>query len=141
MQDADGSPDGAAAPVARLLRILIVDDHHDAGAVFELLLRSMGYETKLFRSADNSNEVVRSFEPHAVFLDICMPGTDGREAARRLRREIDLKDVFLVAHTAYGAPDDVNDFRNAGFDAHMLKPLRMDRLRELLAQVEHRARL
>src|SRR5579864_3297650 len=117
MPDADDSSDGDAAPAAHLLRILVVDDHHDGGAAFELLLRSMGYETMLMRDADNLNEVVRSFKPHAVFLDIWLPGTNGREAARRLRREMDLRGVFLVAHTAHGTPSDVREFRNVGFDA------------------------
>jgi len=140
MPDADGSSDGDAAPVAQLLRILVVDDHHDGGAVFELLLRSMGYETMLMRDAENLNEVVRSFQPHAVFLDISLPGMDGREAARRLRREIDLKDVFLVAHTAHGTPNNVLEFRNVGFDAHLHKPLQIEKLLALLAEARNRAR-
>jgi len=59
MQDGDGPADGEPArSVARRLRILVVDDHHDGGTVIELLLRSMGSETMLLRDAENLQEAV-----------------------------------------------------------------------------------
>ena len=138
----DGTGDGAPAlPPERRVRILVIDDHIDGGTIFDLLLRSMGYQTMLLTHAENLNEVVRSFKPHAVFLDITMPGTDGREAARRLRREMDLKDVFLVAHTAHGTPNNVLEFRNVGFDAHLHKPMQIVKLLALLAEARNRAAL
>src|SRR3974390_3058387 len=119
MQDADGATDAGEPPAPRRLRILVVDDHMDGGTLFSVVLEALGYDTKLLANADNLVEEVRTFKPDAVFLDLIMPRMGGREAARRLRREADFRDVFLIAHTACGRPRDIEECFNIGFDAHL----------------------
>jgi len=120
------------------LGILVIDDHEDGGSMFGLLLRSMGHDAKVMTSAANLLAEARAFQPDAIFLDLSMPGIDGYEAARTLRQEADLKNVYLVAHSAYGRAEDIEDCRNAGFDVHLLKPTRADRLQSVIAEVARR---
>lgn len=70
--------------------------------------------------------------PEIVFLDIAMPGLDGHEVARRLRREVGLQSALLVAVTGYGQECDRQLSREAGFDHHLVKPVDIEKLEALL---------
>ena len=67
-----------------------------------------------------------------MLLDIGLPGMDGYEVARRLRAMPALADAFIVAMSGYGSDEDRANARAAGFDEYMVKPVDLDRLRELL---------
>ncbi|HMC64202.1 MAG TPA: response regulator, partial [Gemmataceae bacterium] len=70
--------------------------------------------------------------PDIIFLDIGMPGMDGYQVARRLRQQPDLRNLFLVALTGWGQEEDKRRSREAGFDAHLVKPAEPSMLQELL---------
>jgi CheY-like chemotaxis protein len=76
----------------------------------------------------------------AVFLDIGLPDMDGYELARRLRGEVGLRDVLLVALSGYGGPNDRSRSRAAGIDAHVVKPMAQDVLNKLLSEPPVRPR-
>jgi two-component system, chemotaxis family, CheB/CheR fusion protein len=80
-------------------------------------------------------ERAHELRPEVVLCDIGLPGTDGYEVARALRRDDALEGVYLVALTGYARPEDVQRASEAGFDAHLAKPPLVHRLRELLATV------
>ncbi len=80
-------------------------------------------------------DVAARFHPHVVLLDIGLPGLDGYEVARRMRREPWGKQVTLVAVTGWGQAEDRERSRDAGFDAHLLKPVDHDALVKLLAEI------
>jgi CheY-like chemotaxis protein len=71
-------------------------------------------------------------------LDIGMPGMDGYEVARRIRREPHSKDATLIALSGWGQEDDRNRSRTAGFDHHLIKPPELDTLKLLLLSLEGR---
>ena len=104
-------------------RVLVVDDNDDARFLLAGLLVSHGYEVESAGEADAALELAVTFRPQVVVLDIGLPGIDGWELARRLRAIAGLEHVRLVALTGYGSERDRQRSREAGIDAHLLKPI------------------
>jgi PAS domain S-box-containing protein len=118
---------------APLRRILVVDDNTDAAESLALLLRISGHEVRTAYDAPTALDVARVQPPEVVLLDIGLPGTNGLEVARRMRQNLGLNDALLVALTGYGQDDDRRRSHEAGFNAHLVKPVDLDALQKLLA--------
>jgi PAS domain S-box-containing protein len=115
-------------------RILVVDDNVNAAdSLGRLLSRFWGQEVRVAYDGPAALEVARSFRPEVVLLDIGLPGMDGCEVARRLRGEQGLADALLVAVTGWGQESDREMSRAAGFDHHLVKPVELEMLREVLS--------
>jgi two-component system CheB/CheR fusion protein len=123
---------GGQAAEAR--RILAVDDNADAIEMLGDLLRLQGHEVAVAYDGATGLELARTFRPEVVLLDIGLPGMDGYEVARRLRRMPEADTALLVAVTGYGRAVDRRRGREAGFHHHLVKPLDLDALQHLLAQ-------
>src|SRR5881227_60491 len=104
------------------LRVLIVDDNRDGADSLLLLLELYGHEARAAYDGDAALRLAGTFCPDVVLLDIGMPGLDGYEVARRLRRDEGLRDALLVAITGFGTEEDRRLAAQAGFDAHLTKP-------------------
>lgn len=104
-------------------RIMIVDDNVDAGYVLALLLRGLGHEVESVEGGFAALERGPDFHPRIVLLDLGMPGLDGFETARRIREEPWGRSLSLVAVTGWGQARDRIRTRDAGFDAHLVKPV------------------
>jgi signal transduction histidine kinase/ActR/RegA family two-component response regulator len=115
-------------------RVLIVDDNVDAAVTLGMLLGAGGHEVRLAHDGPLALKTADTFRPQVVLLDIGMPRMDGYEVAQRLREEPALAKVFLVALTGYGQDEDRRRSQEAGFDAHLVKPLDLDALHLLLAR-------
>lgn len=113
-------------------RVLVVDDNVDSAESLGLLLGLMKYQVRIAHDGPTALKVVREFQPEIVLLDIGLPGMDGYEIARRLRRQPETKKVLLAAVTGYGGEEDRRLSREAGFDHHLIKPVGADTLRSLL---------
>jgi PAS domain S-box-containing protein len=126
-------PVAAVAPAAPArLRVLLVDDNVDAMEMMGFLLTEMGYDTL---TASDAHSVVKlAFEqrPDVIVLDIGLPGIDGYQLARLIREHPGLAHTRLVAHTGYGSPEDRQKARDAGFDAHLVKPAQLSALEAAL---------
>ena len=109
-----------AAAVPR--RVLVVDDNADAAAALDLLIKSLGHETCVVNDGAQAIEKAKEFRPDIVFLDIGMPGLDGYEVARRLRR-LKKRPLRIVAVTGWGQEADRRRSLEAGFDLHLVKPV------------------
>ena len=118
----------------RRRRILVVDDHRDAARVLGLLLDSLGYEVKTANDGHQALETIAAFHPEIVFLDIGLPQLDGYEVARRVRESPGLRDTKLIALTGWSHADDRRRTREAGFDHHLVKPVAVKTLKEVLAR-------
>lgn len=125
--DADAAP---APPAAR--RILVVDDNRDAADSLGLLLESLGWDTRVAYDGPSALETFESYLPGVVFLDIGMPGMDGYEVAQRMRRGSRADDFMLVAVTGWGQDEHRRRVKEAGFDHHLVKPVDLEALQELL---------
>lgn len=117
-------------------RILVVDDNVDGAKSLSLLLRHFGHEVKTAHDGLSALELAKAWPPQVVLLDIGMPDMNGLEVARRLRGELGLTKAVLIAMTGYGQDDDRQRSQEAGFNAHMVKPLDLDALQVLLARPE-----
>jgi PAS domain S-box-containing protein len=118
------------APVAR--RVLVVDDNVDAATTLEVLLRSLGHETRVAHDGLRALEIAREFRPEVILLDIGMPGMDGYEVARRLRAMNHGQTFRIVAITGWGQEADRTRSREAGFDVHLVKPVDLGVLARVL---------
>jgi PAS domain S-box-containing protein len=126
-------PVAAVAPAAPArLRVLLVDDNVDAMEMMGFLLTEMGYDT--FTASDAHGVVKLALEqrPDVIVLDIGLPGIDGYQLARMIREHPGLAHTRLVAHTGYGSPEDRQKARDAGFDAHLVKPAQLSALEAAL---------
>jgi PAS domain S-box-containing protein len=114
-------------------RVIIVDDNRDAAEMMSMLVTEMGGTARTAHDAASGLSAVREFLPDIVFLDIGMPGMDGYEACRRIRHEASDKPVFIVAVTGWGQSNDKKLALDAGFDAHLTKPVDPALLGRILA--------
>jgi PAS domain S-box-containing protein len=121
-----------AAPELTRRRILVVDDNQDSATSLAMILGMMGHETKTANDGVEAIEVADEFQPHAALLDIGMPKLNGYEAARRMRETKWGRDMLLVALTGWGQESDRLRSSNAGFDAHLIKPVDVAEIQRLL---------
>jgi signal transduction histidine kinase/integral membrane sensor domain MASE1/ActR/RegA family two-component response regulator len=131
--------EGADRP-PRALRILLVEDNEDAAESLAHLLRRRGHETHIARDGNEGLAITRSLRPDVVLLDIGLPGLDGYEVARRLRAQADREGTLLVAVSGYAQEADRRRACEAGFDHHLVKPVRIGELDRILADVTPRRR-
>jgi PAS domain S-box-containing protein len=113
-------------------RVLVVDDNVDAAATLDLLLRSLGHETRVAHDGAAALEIAVQFRPEVVLLDIGMPGLDGYEVARRLRAMNHGMTFRIVAVTGWGQDTDRTKSKEAGFDVHLVKPVDLGVLSKVL---------
>ena len=114
------------------IRILVVDDIPDTAESFARLLGRMGFETAFVTDPRLAVDTAYRFGADLVFLDIGMPELDGYEVARMLRGQFGWDKLRIVAVTAYGQQADRDRSRQAGFDAHVVKPVSLDLVRSIL---------
>jgi CheY-like chemotaxis protein len=112
---------------------MVVDDNADAAETLSALLQALGHRVEVHTDPRSALERLATTLPRALILDIGMPHVDGYEMARRIRVLDGGKTVLLIALTGYGQPKDRERALAAGFDHHLVKPLNVDLLIEILA--------
>ena len=117
------------------MKILVVDDHADSVDSLCRLLEAHGHETACAYDGRQALDVFRQFEPAVVVLDIDMPILDGYGTARAIRLMPRDRLPVLVALTALTGHDARRQAFDAGFDAHLAKPARIDALLELIEKL------
>ena len=127
----------AEPPLARLAqtRILVVDDNGDAAESLGMVLRLLGADVRVAHDGHQAIEAFGAYGPAVVLLDIGMPGMDGYEVARTLRRRFPDHRAALVALTGWGQAKDRRLSQEAGFDHHLVKPADINALQALLASL------
>jgi CheY-like chemotaxis protein len=114
--------------------VLLIEDNADAREALRVLLELDGYDVEVAGDGAQGIEIARAKTPAVALVDIGLPGIDGYEVARRLR-ELPGPPSYLVALTGYSDPDDRRRAGEAGFDAHVVKPVDPDELTRLLARL------
>lgn len=138
----DGAPvpsrAGQAEPgasEARCLKIMVADDNVDAAEMLAFLLQAHGHVTEVVHNGHAALNLARDFGPDVALLDIGMPGMNGYEVAKALRQIPSLANMTLVALTGWGGEQDRALSREAGFDRHLIKPVDMEVIESLFAEV------
>jgi signal transduction histidine kinase len=123
----------AEGPARTQRRILVADDNNDALESLATLLQLSGHEVYTAANGAMALESAEAHRPEVALLDIGMPKLDGYEVARRIRAQPWGQRITLVALTGWGQDSDRRRSQEAGFDSHLVKPLDLDKLTELLA--------
>jgi CheY-like chemotaxis protein len=110
-----------------------VDDNTDALESLSSLVTLLGNEVRKARDGLEAVQMAEAFRPDIVLMDLGMPNLNGYEAARRIRQEAWGREIALVATTGWGQDDDRRRTTEAGFDRHLVKPIEVAALREILA--------
>jgi CheY-like chemotaxis protein len=115
-------------------RLLVVDDNEDAARTFAMLLGALGHDAEFVVDPREALESARRARAEIAFIDIAMPFLDGHELAALIRSDPELKHMRLVAVSGYDERQDRVRSRQAGFDAHVGKPVDIDLVASILAQ-------
>lgn len=113
-------------------RILVVDDNPANLKLMRVLLDGEGYDVRTCADADGALAELRAVRPHAILMDLQMPGIHGLDLTRRLKADPATRDIAIVAVTAYAMKGDEEKARAAGCDAYIAKPYSP---RQMLAKV------
>jgi CheY-like chemotaxis protein len=113
-------------------RVLLVDDNADSSEPLSLLLQVKGHETRIAMEGEQALVMADEFQPGCVVLDLGLPGMDGYEVARRLRQRPYGPDLVLVALTGWAGKEVRAKAAEAGFDYHLVKPVNLDELADIV---------
>ena len=123
---------GRSRRARRGTRVLIVEDNDDSRELLTDLLVGAGFDCRSTDASSTALEMIGQFDPEIGVFDLGLPGMDGFELARCIRHDLGLDGIYLVALTGYGRSSDRKLAREAGFDEHLLKPVRPDQLLSVL---------
>jgi PAS domain S-box-containing protein len=130
------STSNPADETARAFRLLIVDDNIDAAQTLSSLLEIAGHQTMVAHDGYQGLQITEQFNPEVIFLDIGMPGMNGYEVARAVRKTPGMETVIIIALTGWGAEQDRELSKEAGFDAHLTKPASLASVNLLLSKID-----
>jgi PAS domain S-box-containing protein len=131
--------DNPQSAVGPRRRILVVDDNRDGADSLAMLLRLMNNEVQTASDGVEALEAAERFLPEVILMDVGMPRLNGLDATRRIREQPWGRDVKIIALTGWGQEGDKERTREAGCDGHLVKPVSLPDLEELLAAPADRA--
>jgi len=117
-------------------RVLVVDDNVDAAESMAALLSLLGHDIQTAHDGEEAVEAAQAFEPDLILMDIGMPRVDGLEAARRIRQLPLRKRPVIAALTGWGQDADRKGSSDAGIDRHLVKPVDLEAVQQLLEKVD-----
>ena len=120
------------------IRILIADDQQNSADALRALLHVQGYEAYTVYDGARALAATVALQPDVVLLDLQMPGLNGFDVCRAIRRHQWGKKILMIAHTGWSREEDVQRAKESGFNLHMAKPVKIDELLRVLVAVEQR---
>jgi two-component system CheB/CheR fusion protein len=133
-ESSNAKPPVHAAGHAGSRRVLVVDDNVDGAESLAILLEHEGHTVRTANDGAEAVVTARTFHPEVVLLDIGLPGMTGYEVARTLRGSRETSKALLIAMTGYGQPEDVGRAKAAGFDHHVVKPVPLEKILDLVSE-------
>ena len=114
-------------------RILVVEDNLDSALSLKMLLEVLGHAVDVVHDGEGAIEAAAARRPDVILMDIGLPGVSGYDAARRIRSDSKGGPILIIALTGWGQEQDRQRSADAGIDHHLVKPLDLDKLRQILA--------
>ena len=121
------------------MRVLVVDDHRDTADSLACVLHNIGHEVRAAYDAASAIRAFEEFAPHVILQDVVLPGSDGLEIAREIRKHPAAKRAFFVAITGLNQGATRFAAAAAAFDHLMVKPVGLKELTEVLVRAYSRA--
>jgi two-component system CheB/CheR fusion protein len=116
-------------------RILVIEDNFDAAESLRDALDMSGHQVQIAHEGRRALDLARQFVPEVVLCDIGLPGMDGLAIARAFRADPALRSAHLVALSGHALPEDRRRSALAGFDRHLGKPVDLENLEQVLAEI------
>jgi PAS domain S-box-containing protein len=126
---------GPALVSTKTRHLMVVDDNQDAAQMLSMLLETAGHTVLVAHDGHAALRVAQETMPAMCFLDIGLPDMDGYELAKRLRQIRENASTVLVAVTGYGQPEDRDRALKAGFDHHLVKPVKLTAVLDLVEKL------
>jgi two-component system CheB/CheR fusion protein len=121
-------------------RILLVDDDDDVAESMGALLSIDGHTVNTANNGAAAIDILHTFDPDVVLLDLGLPGIDGYQVARRMRSQTFKQDLVIIALSGYGEKEHRRRSKEAGCDYHLVKPVQPHVLRDLLNKIRNSSR-
>ncbi len=113
-------------------RILIIDDNEASAKTLGWMMELIGHEPRVATDGPSGIAIAREFNPHLVMLDIGLPGMNGYDICMLMRQEPSLKHTRFVAQTGWGQAEHRKRSKEAGFDHHLVKPVQLEQIQEIM---------
>jgi signal transduction histidine kinase len=126
------------APVSQALKVLVVDDNEAVAQTVGWMLEAIGHDYRLVYDGRDALEAAKDYRPDVILLDIGLPGMDGYSVCRALREQEAFRNTAIIAQTGWGQERDKALASEAGFNQHIVKPVGLDKLEQLLADIDAR---
>ncbi len=115
--------------------VLVVDDSIDNLTALSLNLQLKGYRVATASNGEEALKIAPLIRPNLIVMDLAMPGIDGLESTRRIREDAALRDVPVIALTAFSTGGFQRAAYDTGFDGYLTKPVDFDRLHDLIRRL------
>ncbi len=127
--------DQITTPETDALRVLIVDDNEASAKTLGWAVEAEGHAVTVCLNGPSALEQARIVHPHVILLDLGMPGMNGLDVARALRADPATRDVRIIAQTGWSDPQARKRTAETGFDLHLVKPVNLHVLNDMLAML------
>lgn len=121
---------------SKTLNILVIDDNKDLAEIMCGLINILGHKSDFALNGEDGILKARQFKPEVILCGIGLPVMNGYEVAKEIRKDNDLKDIYLIALSGYVQPKDVQLSLKAGFNKHLAKPVSLETLKLTLCDVK-----
>jgi CheY-like chemotaxis protein len=115
--------------------VLVVDDSIDNLTAISLFLQQKGYRVATATNGEEAIQVAALVNPEIILMDLAMPGVDGLESTRQIRQNESLKDIPVIALTAFSTEGFRRAAHDTGFDGYLTKPVDFARLHDLIGRL------
>lgn len=120
------------------LKILIIDDNEPSAKTLGWMMELIGHDARLAFDGSAGIEAAKEYKPDVVLLDIGLPIINGYEACSIMRKDAMFSNTIFIAQTGWGQEEHRQRSKEAGFDFHLVKPIQLEQLRELLEPISQK---